>query len=393
MINRRIFVPLLFAFLMASSALCQDTCSNEQFYAVASKHGYPIQTHTTVTTDGFHLTMFRLQKGRFREGLPVAFIQHGFLQSSEGWVINDAQNSLLVKLVEKGYDVWLGNNRGTKYSMQNDFHAQDQKQYWEFSFQQMGLLDQPAMIGYVLKHTGQPDLVYFGHSQGTSQMFAALSDEKTSEFMNKAVRHYVALAPIVFMTHCEQQFIDSISPYRTEVIGAFDLLKRWFVEKNNCSPKLSNIEVYNLMCRDGRNLEMCLKPYKFTDRYPEVNNLPLTGYFVNSKPQAFSVQILNHYSQIINLHAPKFQKFDWGVARNMIEYGQPTPPQFDLSRITTRVTALVGTGDFMSTPADVADLSKAIPQMKVQVMDKWGHTTFMLGKVSGPVYDSLLQDL
>jgi len=41
-------------------------------------------------------------------------------------------------------------------------------------------------------------LYYFGHSQGTTQMFVALTDEKTREFFNKRVKRFFALAPIVF---------------------------------------------------------------------------------------------------------------------------------------------------------------------------------------------------
>ena len=382
----------LLVVLLSCAVLCEE-CSPEQFYRVAKRHGYPIETHRTRTEDGFHLTMFRLQKGEFRAGLPVVFIQHGFTQSAEGWVINDKKNSLTVKLVEAGFDVWLGNSRGTKYSLENDFHDISSQKYWEFSFQQMGLFDVPAHLKYVITHTGADSLTYVGHSQGTSQLFAALSDPKTSEWVNKHVKHFVALAPIAYMNHFKSELIRDVSLFRQGVVSMLKLLKKWQIEKNNCSPSELNIQLYKDVCSGSSPTFACLQPYKLTDQYPEVNNLPLTGYFVNSKPQSFALQILDHFSQLINAPSPQFKRFDYGTARNLVEYGQPHPPEFDLSLIKTKVTALVGTGDTFSTPEDVNNLKSKIPQMQIRTLERWGHSTFMVGAVTGEVYDQLVNDL
>lgn len=372
--------------------LCEE-CSPEQFYRVAKRHGYPIETHKTRTEDGFHLTMFRLQKSESRADKPVVFIQHGFTQSAEGWLINDKQNSLTVKLVEAGFDVWLGNTRGTKYSLENDFHDISSQKYWEFSFQQMAHFDVPAHLKYVLAHTGADRLTYIGHSQGTSQMFAALSDPRTSEWLNRHVKHFVALAPIVYMNNFKSELIKEVSLFRQGVVSMLKLLKKWQIEKNNCSPSELSIQLYRDLCSGPNPPIACLQPYKLTDQYPEVNNLPLTGYFVNSKPQAFALQILDHFSQLINAPSPRFSKFDYGTARNLLEYGQPHPPEYDLSLVKTKVTALVGTGDTFSTTEDVRNLKLKIPHMQVTTLDRWGHSTFMVGGVTGAVYDQLVSDL
>ena len=50
-------------------------------------------------------------------------------------------------LVDKGYDVWMGNNRGTEYSRGNkNGLTTDTKEYWAFSFAEMGLYDDTANI-------------------------------------------------------------------------------------------------------------------------------------------------------------------------------------------------------------------------------------------------------
>lgn len=75
-----------------------------------------VRSYRVETEDGYFLKLHRLvKKGTEHKlrGQPILF-QHGLGQSSECYVLN--RESIAVQLLEKGYDVWLGNNRGTKYS-------------------------------------------------------------------------------------------------------------------------------------------------------------------------------------------------------------------------------------------------------------------------------------
>ena len=56
------------------------------------------------------------------------------------------------QLSRAGYDVWLGNQRGTKYSIGHvSLDYKKDEAYWEFSFSEMGQHDAPAQIDYVRK--------------------------------------------------------------------------------------------------------------------------------------------------------------------------------------------------------------------------------------------------
>ena len=68
------------------------------------------------------------------------------------------------KAVRAGYDVWLGNQRGTKYSMNHSVLSNKSKEYWAFSFTEMGKYDAPAQIELALKVSGRETLTYVGHS-------------------------------------------------------------------------------------------------------------------------------------------------------------------------------------------------------------------------------------
>ena len=76
-------------------------------------------------------------------------------------------------LSDSGYDVWLGNNRGNFLSQNHINLTIDQKQFWNFDFEDMGLYDIPAFIDFILKKTDGKNIngkvaAYVGHSEGTT---------------------------------------------------------------------------------------------------------------------------------------------------------------------------------------------------------------------------------
>ena len=49
-------------------------------------------------------------------------------------------------LVDEGYDVWIGNNRGTEYSQYSPSRDVSDASFWEFGWSEMGLYDDVANI-------------------------------------------------------------------------------------------------------------------------------------------------------------------------------------------------------------------------------------------------------
>jgi pimeloyl-ACP methyl ester carboxylesterase len=58
----------------------------------------------------------------------------------------------------------------------------------------MAEFDQPALWEFVLSKTNQKKLTYIGHSQGTTQMFAALCNN--GDFFKPKVNGYILIAPV-----------------------------------------------------------------------------------------------------------------------------------------------------------------------------------------------------
>lgn len=63
----------------------------------------------------------------------------------------------------------------------------------------MARYDLPATVAFILSKTKAPKLSYVGHSQGAIQMFAALSDDPTAEYLNSKIEIFVGFSPVIYL--------------------------------------------------------------------------------------------------------------------------------------------------------------------------------------------------
>jgi lysosomal acid lipase/cholesteryl ester hydrolase len=92
------------------------------------------------------LSLFRIRAPTTPDkGAPVVFLQHGILSSADCWIGNYPHNSPAFVFALEGYDVWLGNNRGTTHSRKHKSMNPDKDyNFWEYSFVELGKYDLPA---------------------------------------------------------------------------------------------------------------------------------------------------------------------------------------------------------------------------------------------------------
>ncbi|KFY06730.1 hypothetical protein V492_07808 [Pseudogymnoascus sp. VKM F-4246] len=197
------------------------------FVDLCALSGYLAEEHVVQTSDGYLLGLHRLGWRRGEEGVkvnsakggikkPVVYLHHGLLMNSEVWVcLTDEERCLPFHLVEKGYDVWFGNNRGNKYSKKSIHHPPTATAFWDFSMDEFAFHDIPNSIDYILSTTYQPSLSYIGFSQGTAQAFATLSIHPK---LNDKVNVFIALAPAMSPAGLRNGIVDSLMKASPEVL-------------------------------------------------------------------------------------------------------------------------------------------------------------------------------
>ena len=72
------------------------------------------------------------------------------------FIRNSRKKSPAYIAVDAGYDVWLGNNRGNPYSRDHEELDPflDKREFWDFSFYEMGKYDVPTNIEFIQSMTG-----------------------------------------------------------------------------------------------------------------------------------------------------------------------------------------------------------------------------------------------
>lgn len=189
------------------------------FVELCQLWGYEAEEHIVQTKDGYLLGVHRLQWRKGEEGQKVnsggtsikkrvAYLHHGLLMNSEVWVCQtDRQRCLAFELVDRGFDVWFGNNRGNKYSKKAIHSSPTSAKFWDFSIDEFAFHDIPDTISYILETTHQESLSYIGFSQGTAQAFATLAIHPK---LNNQVNVFIGLAPAMAPAGLSNGVVDSL---------------------------------------------------------------------------------------------------------------------------------------------------------------------------------------
>jgi lysosomal acid lipase/cholesteryl ester hydrolase len=346
------------------------------FMELCNIYGYKAENHTVVTDDGYILLMFRIP-GFLNETAtvtkPVALFVHGLIDLADTWITNDADKAPGFLMANAGYDVWFGNNRGTKYSKRHTTLNPSSHSFWQFTLMHMGKYDVPAMVNYALKYTGQKKLVYLGHSEGTTQMFAQLSDNP--EFMNK-IHIFIALAPVTSVAHIENGLFQMLA--KSSLLNMLN-----FLHVDEFMPATDTANLFYYSCKI-LNLVCSSVIEFFADMEIEEDNTDRFDVILAHETGGTSTLNMVHWMQLVNYKNPQaFKKFDYGESVNMSVYGRSTPPDYDLSKVPGPIAMFLGVDDRLATPKDSDWMLSQIPKESVVHLERdlrAGHLTFMWGK-------------
>ncbi len=351
-----------------------------------------MEIHNIETNDGYILHLFRIPASKEeinyttnnKKRQPI-LLQHGLLDSSDGWICNSEEFSLPFILANKGYDIWLSNSRGNKHSRLHKTISPFDKEFWTFSFHEMGTIDLPAIIDYILKlNSDFQKIIYIGHSQGTCMLFAAIT--LMNEYFKNKIKLFIALAPIAKLTNMKSNFLKLLSKFnfhkllksakQFEVFPDTEIsndINRWI---SNKIPSLANLALEMISDDNIDSLN---------------NNKERMKVYLTHYPSGTSLQAMNHFIQ--NFQNKNFAQYDYKITANMRIYGQPRPLEYDLSKIKEIPIALFGgKEDKLSTEEDIDWLKIKIGENLVfnKFYEKMGHLSFLMGNDLTWINDAIL---
>ncbi|KAJ3184942.1 cholesterol esterase [Geranomyces variabilis] len=360
--------------------------------------GFPFQHHYVTSKDGYILALHRIPSSRAaheakkrektaarRAGArhsprhqtsnrPVVILWHGFLMCSEVWVCTpDPKLSLAFTLADAGYDVWLGNTRGNKYSCKHRSLRPTEEAFWDFSMDHLALYDLPDAVDYILKVTGVPSLTYIGFSQGTAQGFSSLS---INPRLNTRINLFVALAPAAKPMGVKNNILSTVLNLSPEVIflmfGRKSLLATALFWQSILSP-LSYAWMIDVSCR-----------FLFNWRAEMIDHKNVVYQHLYSYT---SVKCVVHWFQIIR--NGRFQMYDESPTVLPNSSSGHVVPKFPTEHIQTPIALFYGGKDTL------ADMTWLLEEVATPVyclkVDEYEHVCFLWARgLDKTVYPAIL---
>ncbi|KAI9913862.1 hypothetical protein PsorP6_005544 [Peronosclerospora sorghi] len=346
---------------------------------IIAARGFVVETHKVTTADKYVLTMYRLPK-TYEESQagsdapaardkPAVVLQHGLMDSCFTFVNNFRNQSLAFVLADAGYDVWLGNNRGTTWSREHLVYTTKDAAFWNFTWEDMGKYDLPAEITYVLNTTRRSMLSYVGHSEGTTQAFVAFSLDQT---LAKKVSYYAALAPVAWTGHLTARIFRAMATLHVDTWFQTLGVLQWSTRHALVNDYLNSFACPFLSHLCTSALTMVVGASVSTN----VSRIPV---YLSQTTAGTSVKNMAHYAQ--GIRDDTFASYDYGCkckhrARwwwshttcpaskclNKVMYGSVDPPPIPIDQMVYPRTGFYISGsDTVATEKDTTHLREALP--------------------------------
>jgi lysosomal acid lipase/cholesteryl ester hydrolase len=309
--------------------------------AAVAIHGYKCQEFDVRTDDGYILSVQRIPEGRVGGGgagwktkQPV-LLQHGVLVDGMTWLLNSPDQSLAFILADNGFDVWISNIRGTRFSRR---HA-----------------------------------TLNANDPGTLIALASFSEGRQVDKVKSAA----LLSPIAYLSHMTTALgVVAARAFVGEITKLFGL-----AEFNPKGEPVANflkalcaqpgVDCYDLMSAvTGKNC--CL-------------NASTEDLFLKNEPQSTATKNMIHLAQTVRDGI--LSKYDYGnVNYNLEHYGESRPPVYNLTNIPHNLPLFLSYGgrDALSDVRDVQTLLDSLKlhepdKISVQYVKDFAHADFIMG--------------
>ncbi|CAG7833861.1 unnamed protein product, partial [Allacma fusca] len=295
-------------------------------------------------------------------------------------------------LADQGHDVWLATFRGNPISSEHVNYTFKNPDYWDFSLDEQGIYDVPALIDLVLIKSGKKKLSIVCMSIGCAYVYMALT---TDTSYNDKIHKIVNLAPAIHLSHVEAPGWSSLNTlsklFQTFFPTAVHTGKMPFSE--------NLIELGFVPCGHQARRRICVTPLLDLIGFePSQNNHITLAKLLAVTKIRFGLKMLKHILQRVD--SGKFQRFDYGPKKNKQMYGTTEAPEYDLSRVRVEsMLSIISRTDRVTVPKAIKMFQDELPpsvhqSWKVVNHPDFTHLDFLLhDNVKELVYDDIIEFL
>lgn len=366
----------------------ESTVERRPIKEVVQRAGYPFERYQVITKDGYVLRLDRLPN---KQSKLAVYLQHGVFDNSFAWVSSGTQ-SLAYRLHDLGYDVWLGNLRGTACSDKNKRHVRDisSREYWNFTLNEHAMYDFPANFQRIRlvksEEEGVADykLTVVSHSLGAAvtMMYLVYRKMGLTSGQEDGGHEDGIVGAIVLSPAGVHEFHTKMIYFMVPLIELLLFFLPLYVFK---APSRSIGTLVTKLWEDVKQTpttRFILGLFTAFLLGGEAENHPIHSLKQQNVFEGTSVMIYRHFVQIWR---NQFQGFDYGMEKNMKVYGTPTPPTMlpNYKLIDVPVHFVLGKHDSLIPPGNIRRhyeaLRKAHPELASLSEFDTGHLEFTVG--------------
>ncbi|KAK9165843.1 hypothetical protein Scep_001034 [Stephania cephalantha] len=358
--------------------------------ALIRPSGYHCSEHIVETEDGYLLGLQRVSSSssssliRLHVVLLLGIFCLGYSCCNkhcggDAWFLNSIGQSLGFILADQGFDVWVGNVRGTHWSHGHISLTERSKEFWDWSWQELALYDLATMIKHVFSVTNSK-VFFVGHSQGTIMALAAFTQPEIVDMIEAAA----LLCPISYLGHVTSPFV-----HRLVGLHLDQMIMALGIHQLNFRSDLY-VRLLDSLC--DREVECGDFLTAITGGNCCFNNSRV-DFYLDYEPHPSSAKNLNHLFQMIRKGT--FAMYDYGLFGNIKRYGQSNSPAFDIARIPKSLPVWMGYGG-TDALADIKDVEHTLQDLKLKpellYLSSYGHIDFLLSiRAKEDVYDAMIR--
>ena len=130
------YILIVLIICLEFSSLSSKRVKDDEVVKWVKEQGYKSEAYKVETKDGYILKLQRIAP-KYNKGCKIpVFLKHSAFSNSY-YFVNNPNISIAFYFANEGYEVFMGNSRGSKYSTHHKKYDTESIDYWKFSYNEV----------------------------------------------------------------------------------------------------------------------------------------------------------------------------------------------------------------------------------------------------------------